>query len=454
MTKRVVANLAVFLVLTAVLVSYGIVSLLGNPFAHRQTAYVIFPTASGIRHNFTVALNGVDIGSVATVTPVASGAKVVLSFSPGVRVPADVTARVDLANALGEQQVDLVPSSGAPSPALRPGARVPLGKNGAPTNVGNLIKVASRLLAAVPAGSLNTVLRQSAIALAGRSADMHQIINASVAFDKEFLAYQAQFKALLANAPPILNTVAGQGAQLRQSLANTEVLTQILAKRRYDLVDLMNQGAQLSQVAGSLVLSQRSNIACLLHDTSQLAANVAQPANLANLNTSLQINEMFFGPMDWASPFGPAKSLYASDPNHPSQVWRRMRLYLPPKNPPASQYNPTGTLPPTKPGAGCITEYGQGVLPAAQANASPPGPGGRLVPAPASESYVAGSGDAPGAAEGQGAGGAAGAGGAGGAQDTAYNVPVSSGSLTFLAAGLAGFALVLGRRGRAHRRAA
>ncbi|HZT66086.1 MAG TPA: MCE family protein [Acidimicrobiales bacterium] len=388
-TRRTIINMITFLTAAVALVVLGVVNLLGNPFRGRTQVSAIFPDASGLHQHFSVTYNGVDVGQVSAVKFAPTGVRVVMSFDPGVVVPSDVVASVDLANALGEQQVDLKPTRGGTAPPLRDGAVVPVDPNGVPASVGKLVAVATRLLDAVPPDDLNTVLHEMAVALNGRGQDMRTITDASRQFADEFLRYQDQFKSLLANSPPVLDSVSAVGPELRQALTNTAVLTQVLADRRFDMSTALVNGAEAGGDLQSLVGSQLPNLACLIHDFADLNANLGSGANLANLDTSLRTNEWFFGAVDAVAPQGPAKSLWPGDPAH-SQYWLRTRLFLPPKQPPAQSYAQVRDLPATKPGAACNTEFGSGAPAAAQANPSPPGPGGRVVPPTAAESQVRG----------------------------------------------------------------
>ena len=404
-TKRIVANLIAFAVVSAALVVYGFVDLLGNPLRHPTTVSTVLPTASGLSPNFVVALNGVQVGSVSKVSLVPQGAKVTMTLDPGTRVPADVEARVVVANALGEQQVDLVPRQGPSGPGgsslaadqmLHDGAAIPAAPDPTPANVGTLVHEATRLLQAIPPGDLNSLLHQSALALQGRAGDLQAINQASALFSEEFLAYQQQFQSLLHNAPPLLDTFTANGSQLRQDLANTAVLAQVLASHRGDLVSLLQQGDTASQLLQALVAQSRPNLGCLVHDLSNLSSNLGSGQNLSNLNTTLVTNQTFFGAVANVAPEGPAKALTAGDTNRNNQEWLRTRLLIPPAQPSAVQYSQPKTLPAVRPGAGCITEFGAGVGPALQAGFKPAGPDARVVPPTAAEAHVTGGGTEPG----------------------------------------------------------
>jgi len=389
-TRRVAINLGAFLTVAVVLVFFGIVNLLGDPLAARTQLRAVFPDASGLSPNFDVTYDGVAVGSVSGVKLVRGGVLVTMALDPGQSVPGDVVADVDLANALGEQQIDLVPAHGGTAPPLRTGATVPVDPNGIPASVGQLVSVATRLLNAIPPGDLNSVLHQLAVALSGHGQDLRTINDESRVFAQEFLTYSAQFQALLANAPPVLDAVSAEGPQLRQALANTAVLAQVLANRGADLSNAIDQGSTVAADLNTLLAGQLPNLACLTHDFADLTANLDEPANLANLNTALLTNGYFFGAVDDVSPAGRAVSLYPGDPTRDDQFWLRTRLLLPPSQPQASAYSTPKGLPPTKPGAGCSTEFGNGVGPATQSHPSPPGPGGRLIAPTAAEAVVRG----------------------------------------------------------------
>jgi virulence factor Mce-like protein len=386
-TPRTIVNLVAFFAVTLALVAYGVFDLLGTSLQPAVTVSAVFPDASGIAPNLSVVLEGVDVGSVKSVQLVPGGARVVMALEPGVSVPAHVKATIDLANDLGQQQVDLV-TYGTPGGQLRNGAVVPAVPDAVPTDVGQVVQSVSRLLAAIPVNDLNTVLSQGAVALAGRSGDLDTIVSASRALSSELLAYQQQFKALLADSPPVLQTLGALGPQLKADLDQTAVLAAVLTSHRYDLVHLLESGASATSVADQLVQSTSPNLACLLNDGAALTSDIGSPPVLGELAQAFATEHWFFGPVAAISPTGPSASLFAGDPSTNDQRWLRTRLYLPPKEPSADQYAAPTQLPPVLPGAGCDTPFGQGVGPATQSVAPLPVAGAHFVPPSATAARV------------------------------------------------------------------
>ena len=211
-TRRLVVNLVAFFVVSFGLVAYGVVNLLGNPLESSTTLTTQFPNASGLYSGFEVELNGVPVGTVSSTALTKTGTKVTMSINPGTSVPSDVQSSVQIANDLGEQVVNLVPTRGGPAPALASGADVPAARDDVPADVGQVVATATRLLQAIPAGNLNKLIGEMATALQGNAGNLRTLISAGTTFSKEFVAYQQQFTELLANAPPALDAVTARRA--------------------------------------------------------------------------------------------------------------------------------------------------------------------------------------------------------------------------------------------------
>jgi phospholipid/cholesterol/gamma-HCH transport system substrate-binding protein len=391
LTRRLIANLIAFFLVSFALVAYGVVDLLGNPLRSPMTVSAVFPDASGLVQNFNVQLNGVDVGTVSNVELAPHGARVVMSIAPGTSIPRDVVASIDIANDLGQQVVELTPTRSGPAPALKQGAVIAVAKGSIPANVGQVVATATKLLAAIPPGDLNSLLGDLASALQGRGEDLRTITEASATFAQEFLNYQHQFETLLANAPPVLNAVSAVGPQLQAALINTASLVQVLANRKSDLTNLLEQGATSTGQLENLVSTQAPNLACLIHDLSDVTATIAQPTNLNNLSIGLADNQYFFGAINKVAVDGLAVPLTSSQ-TASQKIFLRTRLFIPPVTPAGMAYATVHTLPDIEPGAGCTNEFGQGVAAASQPNFTPAA-GGQLVSAPSSLALIHGEGD-------------------------------------------------------------
>jgi phospholipid/cholesterol/gamma-HCH transport system substrate-binding protein len=388
-TRRLLINLVAFFVVSFALVGYGVVNLLGNPLSSPTVLTTEFPNASGLYAGFEVELNGVPVGTVSSTALTKTATKVTMSINPGINVPSNVQASVQIANDLGEQVVNLVPKQHTDPYTLKSGANVPAQPNEVPADVGQVVATATKLLQAIPANDLNKLIGELATSLRGNAGNLRTLIEAGTTFSKEFVAYQQQFTELLANAPPSLDAVTAVAPQLRQDLANTAALVQVLAQQgQAGLHNLFANGSSAFTQINNLITSQSANLGCFLHDTADILTNLAQPANLGNLSQGLAYNQFFFGAVEKIAVAGKAVSPTKNSPPDQNQVFLRTRLLLPPiLSEQGVSYASANQIPDTLPGAGCTTVFGQGVGPATQAGFTPAA-GGHLVKPSAQESNV------------------------------------------------------------------
>lgn len=386
-SRRLIINLIVFFVVSFTLVVYGVVNLLGNPLQSPTTLTTEFPDASGLYAGFEVELNGVPVGTVTSTALTRTATRVTMHIDPGTVVPDDVQSSVQIANDLGEQVVNLVPSRGGSAPALASGANVPAAPDQVPANVGAVVASATRLLQAIPGGNLNKLIGELATSLAGQAGNLRTLISAGTTFSKEFVAYQQQFTQLLANAPPSLDAVTSVAPQLRQDLANTAALVQVLAQQKTGLHTLLTSGSAAFNAVDDLVTSQSANLGCFLHDSASILSNLAQPTNLTNLSQGLAYNTYFFGAVENIAVQGVAKPT-TSNGTSTNQTFLRTRLLIPPVlSQQAQSYSTANTIPDTLPGAACVTAFGNGVGAATQPGFTPAA-GGHVVAPTAQQADV------------------------------------------------------------------
>ncbi|NNN20585.1 MAG: MCE family protein, partial [Acidimicrobiales bacterium] len=279
---RIRINLVAFLVGSLILTGFGIKNFLGNPFNPPIMVSSTFPDSSGLFPSFSVTLNGVDVGYVKKVYLTSSGAKVTMAINPGTTIPSNVVATIGIANALGEQEVDLTAVSSKSAPPLENGATIPVGPDSTPAEIGVLVHEATQILNHIPRGQLNSLLQQLSIAISNHEYDIRSIIENSQIFSAEFLSYESQFKAFLDNAPPVLNAVSDSGPALQNSLANTAALLQLLSSHKYSVVSLLKNGASATSLLNSLVVATRPNLACLTHDLGAIMSNLSTEPNYSN----------------------------------------------------------------------------------------------------------------------------------------------------------------------------
>ncbi len=328
------------------------------------------------------------VGTVTSTALTKTATKVTMRIDPGTTVPDDVQSSVQIANDLGEQVVNLVPSRGGPAPALASGADVPAAPDQVPANVGAVVASATRLLQAIPAGNLNKLIGELATSLAGQAGNLRTLISAGTTFSKEFVAYQQQFTELLANAPPSLDAITAVAPELRQDVANTAALVQVLAAAEdgaphpadVGIVSLQRGGQPPDVPVGQPgLLPARHRRHPLQH---RPAHQPDQPVARARLqHVLLRRGRQHRRP-------GGGQAHHERARSATNQTFLRTRLLFPPiLDEQAQSYGAANTIPDTLPGAGCVTAFGNGVGPATQPGFTPAA-GGHVVAPSAQEADV------------------------------------------------------------------
>ena len=371
-TKRVLINLAVFFLVSFGLVAYGALTLLGNPMAERRTVTTVFPDAAGVLEDFSASMNGVVIGKVTKVELVDDGVQVTVSLDPGKELPGDVEASIVRASAVGEQRVEFTPTDGGTAPAVPDGGEVPAAEGSDPPEISEVLDTANALMEAIPPGDLNTVIHELAVAVDGNEENLRSLTRNVDIFNREFLEHEDAFRQLLAESPELLDAMTEVSPELRSAFANTAEFTGVLADRRYDLTALQQHGADAAVAADELITSESANLACLTHDFAELSASANESQNLNNIITTLEQNQTFFGPIDSLAVYGHARGFpeYGSSARD-DQGWLRVRLIVPPGEPPASRYSDVRATPDQRPSNACLNDFGAGVGAGSQGAGAP-----------------------------------------------------------------------------------
>lgn len=357
-TRRIIANLVVFSVLSAGLVAYGAVTLFGNPFEDRRTVVAELPDAGGLRTGFSASHDGVVIGTVTDIELDEHHVRVTLELDPGVTVPTEVQAKVVRASAVGEQRVDLV-STGPPSgEVLADGAVVPLAEDPIPPDVADVLESTNRLLAALPADDLNVLVRELAEGLDGRAGDLRSINRSLVAIDEDIVEVEPDLRAVLEDGPAVLDDFTEMSPAAHRALRNTEVLARTLAARDEDIVALLRNGGELSETFDRVLLDNRASLTCLIGNVTSISGTL-QGETLDDLDQALALNQLFFGAIDDVAVRGEAADV-GYGPAQDDALWLRSRLLVPPESPPGSRYSPPRGPRPVITGDACRNPFGTG----------------------------------------------------------------------------------------------
>jgi phospholipid/cholesterol/gamma-HCH transport system substrate-binding protein len=363
-TKRIVANLVAFLGLAMLLVWAGATQFVLQGGGGR-TATFDFVDASGLAPRNDVTMRGVPVGHIKDVTLTNRGiVGVTVQLDAGAAVTRGTRAEITRRSPIGDLTLDLTPGSG---PLLPDGVHIGLRYTSSPPDPEKTIEALAKVLHAVPASDLGTLVSELATGLRGRGDDLATLSQASAELPERILQVRAQLESLIQNGPKVTGVLADNAGALADDVTRTAELADILRDRRYDLLALSRNGASFSRVAGGLIHDEKANLACLVSDFGDVNATLA--ADLANLESTLDLNHFFFDAV-WAS---------VQKAKDKSLDWFRVHL-LPPQDQAGSAYEPRRHPPGVFGGNSCQTRYGPGVGPARQPSGVYLAPGSQVHP--------------------------------------------------------------------------
>ena len=253
--------------------------------------------SGGIFTNAEVTYQGVPVGRVGALTLTKSGVDVRLELnSGGPEIPASATAVVANRSAIGEQFVDLQPTSSA-GPFLSDGSVIT--KTSVPPPLEDVVSSAIDFTSSIPIDDLHTVITELGRAFNGQGENLNRLTDSLSKLSRAGYDSLDETIALIRNSNVVLATQADQSDAILSWSRNLDLITATLASSDPDLRRLLTTGtasatqisALLQQYGGdiSTVVKQLAGTLRTIEPTSyairpalamlsQLSASSAAPA--------------------------------------------------------------------------------------------------------------------------------------------------------------------------------
>ena len=277
-TRRIWVNVGTFLVLSALLIVWGMSNFLQIGPLRPDVEEVVaeFEESPGLQPGFPVTYLGLQVGRVDRVELVPGRVDVVLHMDPDRDVPRDVTATVRRRSVVGEPYVALDPAvTDDPATAmLVHGDRIPLSATSVLISYEEVFSVVDELLAALPADDLNTIVREVDLGIRDRVetirsmlADTEDLV-ASLSADPELL------QSITDEVTRITDTVARSSGDLDRGLGDTALLVSALRQDIGALTALLEESPELLSATADLLRTTRPDLECLLESASTIVAGI------------------------------------------------------------------------------------------------------------------------------------------------------------------------------------
>ena len=336
MSKRILANLAVFVAVFVVMCVWAVrnvitVDAIEDPYEIELE----LPAASGLASNAEVAYLGVNYGRIGSIGLVDGGVRATLKIDDGRRIPEGSIARVFRKSAIGEPYIDFQPPAEFDfddGDYYAAGEVVPVEDTRIPIEFSELLRTASRLISTIEPERAATLLHELALGLEGRGEDLRTLTVASDTLAATFAERTEALDRLATNNTRLTAVVSEHRGSLGQSLTDLADLAESLRAAGGDTRILLDRGTALLGEVGDLVHDARPSIDCLLADLVVVNERGAQPAHLDGLARHLEI-----GPTAYAM-------LETTRDIEPDGPWVRVNLLVEPAGPP-DQHDPPLDLP-------------------------------------------------------------------------------------------------------------
>ena len=232
---------------------------------------VVMPTAGGLYTGADVTYRGVQVGTVTALDLNPGNVAVKLAIQAGQQIPDNGPVRVKELSALGEQYVDLQPTTGS-GPDLRPGTVIPASRVTLPTPIGTALVDLNTLLQSVNPQDLVTDENFLASAFIGTGSDLRTIITTGQRLSNALIAAQPETVNLVVDGQSDLQTLeatdgdlatfsqglASLTAQLRDSNASVQALIRNSQSAEQQLNPLLAaKSAQITGLVSSLATASQ-----------------------------------------------------------------------------------------------------------------------------------------------------------------------------------------------------
>ena len=287
MSRRVVANLVVFGLLTAVLTAWALRSFVGFQDPATFEVEAVFEAAPGLRPDDEVAYLGTSVGSITDVELRPGQVVVSMAVRADAGVPAAVRADIRRRSAVGEPYVFLRPRGEADlSTPLEGGTRIPLADTSTSLSYAVMFDALDQLFSSVPPQDLDTLVGELATAVDGRGEDLRAILRDTEAITDTFASAAPELDAAFDEITELTRVLADNAEPLSASLDDLRALTDTLGAVRADLDTVLDGERTVLARTHRLLADSEQSLGCTLTALAVVTSGLDEPS-LAALESGI-----------------------------------------------------------------------------------------------------------------------------------------------------------------------
>ncbi|HTU75006.1 MAG TPA: MCE family protein [Trebonia sp.] len=278
------AKVALFVVLAVVALAYAGIRYAGvGRFFGVPGYYVVkvnLAQAGGLYTDADVTYRGVTVGRVGSLSLAGSGVQADLDIDNSApRIPAGSQAVVADLSAVGEQYVDLRPTSSA-GPYLTAGDVIPQADTAIPAPVTGLLTNVDALARSLPTSSLQTVVNELYLGFNGQGQDLQKLLDDFSDYTRAANASITPTSELIGDSQGVLATQEQDSGYIESFATSIEELAQQLESSDPDLRALITAAPKAAEQVSGLLNDNDPDLGLTIANlltTSELADS-RQPA--------------------------------------------------------------------------------------------------------------------------------------------------------------------------------
>jgi phospholipid/cholesterol/gamma-HCH transport system substrate-binding protein len=235
---------------------------------------VLMPSAGGLYGGANVTYRGVQVGTVTALDLSPGDVAVKLAINPGETIPDNGPVYVKELSALGEQYVDLQPSSGSGT-YLHNGAVIPPSRVILPTPIGTTLVDLGALLSSIKPSDLQTFESFLTSAFVGTGPGLRTVIVTGQQLLNALVAAQPETVNLVVDGRTNVNTLRATDSDLATFTSGLASLTAQLRNSNSDLQALITNSVAAEQQLNPFLTDNTADISAAI-------ANFATDARVSN----------------------------------------------------------------------------------------------------------------------------------------------------------------------------
>lgn len=229
MSRLVLVQVAIFAVISAIVVPFGIRYVVGSQgFQTPTTLHATMADGFGLTAGTSVTVRGVEVGTVAAVgLGPEGGAQVELSVDPEARIPRDSIMTVGMGTAAGIQSVDILPQSGG-GPFLASGDTIAAPAERQPVQMDRVMQEAGRLIKGIDARAVADVSTELSDSFTGLGPSLATLIDNAAVISQGLHHRAGALQPLIEGTARLVTTMAAQQSSFVRGMgASARFTTQL-----------------------------------------------------------------------------------------------------------------------------------------------------------------------------------------------------------------------------------